>query len=138
VTERATLESVYRSARYVVDVGCAPASFDIGKRIPQLARQPFALITAYNPADARPTDDENERNNERLLARIERSRIAWLPARGMSRDEAHVEPSFALFGISREDALALARDFGQAAIIWFDGKTAELAWTETPGTVADA
>ena len=46
--------------------------------------------------------------------------------------------SFALFGITREDALALAGEFGQAAIVWFDGKTAELAWTETPGTVADA
>lgn len=131
-----TLDRAYRAAIYEVDLAPGPCRFAIGETVPPLAGRPFALLTAFNPGLARPGEEENQRATERLESRLVSLAIEHRKGRGMSPDKAHVEPSFALFGIDRERALELAREFGQAAIVWFDGVTAALAWTSEapPGT----
>lgn len=130
-------ERAYREAVYSVEIPGGTIEFHPGEAVPQLAGQPFALITGYNPGAARPGVAANEAANLRLRARLVAAGFPFRPAAGASPDRQHVEPSFAVFGISRHDALALARDFGQAAIVWFDGAVTELAWTsEAPGSRA--
>lgn len=131
------LERTYRDAIYEVDLSGGPCRFTIGEALPPLARRPFALLTAHNPGLARPSAEQNERANQRLEQRLVELSLEYCTARGMSPEGAHVEPSFAVFGVSREFALGLAADFEQAAIVWFDGETAQLAWTaEAPPAAA--
>lgn len=128
--DRAALERAYRDALYSVELPGGTVTFRIGERLPDVA--PFALITAWNPGHARPGDVENAAANARLRHRLTALSLRFVAADGRSPDGAHMEPSFAVFGISREAALELAREFGQAAIVWLEGGIAELAWTSSP------
>lgn len=107
-------------------------------------RGPFAVITAYNPTGQSPDEETNRQQNERLAERIaertgersgERSaertaaRTAarppahtphLIPVDGRSPDGSHVEPGYGV-ELSLEEACALAREFGQTAIFWWDG-----------------
>lgn len=121
------LELLYRAAVYEVALPAGRAAFRIGEGVPG-APGPFAVVTAWNPGRARPGREENEARNRALRAEVERRGWQWLPAEGRSPDGAHREPSFAVFGATLEEALALGRQFGQAAIVWFDGEAARLAW----------
>lgn len=83
---------------------------------------PAYVITAYNPGRAQSLE-ENEAAQQRLLGRLSRERLDWLPAVGRSRDSRHREPSVALQGVDERTARRLATEFGQDAIFcWADGK----------------
>ncbi|MFN8619065.1 MAG: DUF3293 domain-containing protein [Dehalococcoidia bacterium] len=132
-----SLDRAYREAVYEIDLTSGRRRFRIGDAIPPVRGRTFALLTAYNPGRVRPGEEENRRANERLERRLVALGVEYVEARGMSADGHHVEPSFALFGLDREHAVELAREFGQAAIVWFDGETAELAWrAEAPPRAA--
>lgn len=134
MTSEAALEGIYSAARYEVDMDDGRAlAFHIGEPVPGLAGESFALITAFNPRSVPRSEEWNGAANARLETRLRELGFAYLLGRGMSPDESHVEPSFAVLGITRARALALAREFEQAAIVWFDGRSAELAWTEEAG-----
>lgn len=90
---------------------------------------PLVVITAWNPGLERPGDSANRAANRRLQSELVRRGLPFFPARGRDEAGAHVEPSFAVVGIPREDALALARSFGQAAVVYLSAQTAELLWT---------
>ena len=75
----------------------------------------------------------------RLRARARTAGVeAWLDeegycyvsARGFDDGRSHEEPSFAVLGIELDDALGLAREFGQAAIFWWDGAVGRVVFTE--------
>ena len=130
-TSRRGLEAAYVSARYEVRFEDGrTVVFRIGEPVVELAGETFALITAFNPGSSRRAAEWNAEANARLETRLRDLGFAYVPGRGMSSDGTHIEPSFAVFDITRDAALALARDFGQAAIVWFDGASAGLAWTE--------
>lgn len=134
---RERFERAYREARYEVDLPSGPLAFRIGDGIGELRGRPFALITAYNPGERRPTPEENAAANAELRQCLADGRRDFLTGRGTSLDGRHIEPSFAVFGVSREEALRLAGEFRQAAIVWFDGAVAELAWTDKAAEAAD-
>jgi hypothetical protein len=131
--DRSRLEQLYLEAVYEVDPASGKVVFRIGQPIPALAGQPFALVTAWNPGLERPSRAANEAANLALQARIRGLGWAFLPGRGRDESGTHVEPSFAVFGISFKRAAAVAGDFGQAAFVWFDGETARIAWLEEAG-----
>lgn len=82
---------------------------------------PFAVITAYDPAGAPAGEVEaNLRRDRELAARLERLGIHAVRVDGRSPDGSHVEPGYGV-PLPLEEACALARDFGQAAIFWWDG-----------------
>jgi hypothetical protein len=88
----------------------------------------LAVLTAYNSGHERPSEAENEAANARLLAEIERRGLTWARAVGYSPERDHEEPSFAVFDLSVDEALALGRAFGQAAVLYWDGRRACIAW----------
>jgi len=83
--------------------------------------EPFAVITACNPAGKLLDAEENARQTARFEALLRRIGIAFTRVDGCSPDRTHREPGFAV-RLPLEDASALARRFGQDALFWFDGE----------------
>ncbi len=121
------LDRLYREAVYEVELPGGGAVFRIGEAVAG-APGTFAVVTAWNPGRERPGREENEARNRALRAEIERRGWQWARAEGRSPDGTHREPSFAVFGAALEEVRTLARAFGQAAIVWFDGREAVLEW----------
>lgn len=90
----------------------------------------LAIVTAWNPGTKRPSETENRKANDRLYAALRAGGWSFYPAGGRSADGTHVEPSFAVLGIDADTALALARQFDQAAILYWDGAAARLLWCD--------
>jgi hypothetical protein len=127
-TVREALESVYREAIFEVDFEGGREQFVVGTT--GSLRPPFFGITAYNAGFERPTLEENEAANRELVRMITELGVPFWPAVGRDRESTHVEPSFAVFGISEETAIALARRFRQAAVVHWDGERARMLWCD--------
>ena len=92
---------------------------------------PFAVLTAENPEGDNAEDADNakeqrreaERNDRRMSALVrELTRRGQLFVRvdGVSPDGSYRERCVAV-PIARAEAVALARDFAQLALFWYDG-----------------
>ncbi|HEX5385514.1 MAG TPA: DUF3293 domain-containing protein [Gemmatimonadales bacterium] len=81
----------------------------------------FAVITASNPRGRLVAAGPNERRRQRLRERIDGLGAAWRPADGISADGGHRERGFAV-RLALEEAQALAAEFEQLALFWFDGE----------------
>lgn len=115
-----TLRVAYLKAIYEVDFATGRRKFRHGAVGP--AYPPFAVITAWDPGMQRRPPAENEAANQRLASCLESRRLDYVDARNFAPGGAHEEPGFAVFGLARDEALALASQFGQAAIFWWDGR----------------
>lgn len=124
----ASREQLYRDALYEVDLPTGTIIFRIGEAAPDELPVPLALVTAFNPGTSRPCEEINRAANLHLQAEIARRGWPSFVARGRDAAATHIEPSFAIPDISREDALALARQFGQAAIVFVDSELVSLLW----------
>lgn len=82
-------------------------------RLPWTA--PTYAVTAWNPGEERPAR-ENAAANARLEADLLAAGIEHHPATGSSPDGSWSEPGFLLVGCRRNEALAVARRYGQLAI----------------------
>lgn len=100
-----------------------------------LAR-PFAVLTAENPmgenAEDEPTAGQEEMTERRnatrrgeLEAELRRTRVEYQPCDGVAPDGDYREHGVAVV-LPREQAVMLARRFGQLAIFWFDGRAFSL------------
>lgn len=125
------LRAAYAAAVYEAELPAGRVTFRAGAapRGPAPV-EPLAFVTAYNPGHARPGEADNRAANERLAATLVRAGLNFHPALGRSADGRHREPSFAITGIGVERALEIARRFGQAAVLYWDGSVARLAWTD--------
>jgi hypothetical protein len=120
------LARAYDSAAYEVDFPSGTVAFRVGEGPPR--EPPSVILTAFNPGHERPPLPENEAANRELQELLDRRGIAWLPARGLNADRTHVEPSFAVLNLRRSEALAIARQFRQAAIFAWDGHRGSIVW----------
>lgn len=125
------LAATYAAAIYTAELPDGRVEFRIGNapRGPAPS-DALAIITAWNPGHKRPGRRANRQANRRLAADLERARLAFYPATGRSADGAHAEPSFAVMAVTQEEALAIACRFRQAALLYWDGRTARLLWTD--------
>jgi len=87
-----------------------------GIDFPDSSGRTVHVITAYNPAGKVVTDKVNIAAHQRLEARLQEMGASYLAAAGGDVEWAHVEPGFAILGMSENDARALGREFGQDAI----------------------
>lgn len=128
----------YTRAVYRVDAGPAPIRLVVGERNPGLDRWlaergalRFAFLSAANPGSVTLPDDENRLRHLRL---VERLRECGLEAIAGESYEAATggwrEASLLVCGIEREAAVALAREFRQAALLVGEaGAAVELVFT---------
>jgi hypothetical protein len=116
----------YRRTTYRVFAGDSPIDITVGSAPPALVRlledrgaDTWAFVTAWNPrSNARPAAENQARQRE-LIELVGRHGWPELPGLGIGWDETWPpEESLLVLGISREEALAVARRFGQAAIVF--------------------
>jgi hypothetical protein len=81
----------------------------------------FAVITAFNPGGRRATTRMNQWRHLLMRAALMLSGNRFVAASGESPDGSHRERGFAV-AMSRSDAAAMARRYGQLAQYWFDGE----------------
>jgi hypothetical protein len=77
---------------------------------------PTHVLTAWNAGADRPGADANRERNRALLARLIAEGATVHPAIGSSSAGDHHEESYAVSGLSRSTAIALASEFDQLAI----------------------
>lgn len=93
-----------------------PTDDEPSGRLPNGLAEPVHVVTAWNPASRPLDDDANAARNAALQGELERRDAAWFRARGSAPDGSWHEDGFAVTGWSRQDACALARAHGQAAV----------------------
>jgi hypothetical protein len=78
-----------------------------------------AYITACNPGSAPLNDADNHQRQLALSAELTRRGLYFLPGVGQHPSNGWPgEPSYLVFGLSLEEAMALGRDWEQNAIVW--------------------
>lgn len=120
------LQKAYKNARY--EVYKPPLSFSIGQKHPEMDKallqlysdyQNWAFITAFNPASVSQSATFNTRNQKELLKLIRKKGYNYLEGEGGSHDDSWPpEKSILIINIAEKEALALARQFGQKAIVF--------------------
>lgn len=105
----APMNPAYRTARFQ----CALGPGDI--RHPR-----FAIVTACDPGDRVRSDEANRQADAGLLEDLDRH--GWWRFRviGGSPDFRHQEPGWGVATASLEQAIALGRRWGQAAVFWVE------------------
>ncbi len=90
----------------------------------------FAIITACNPGSQPRRQAENAEAQARLACDLLEAGYACLPAENQPDGDWPLEESYFIPGMQREEACAIAEDYGQLAIIHGDGSgIAGIVWT---------
>lgn len=131
-----SLRLIYENALYDIYLGKSQSENRITLSVNGLVSgnakllfdQPVAIITGFNPSANHETanivsEAENQFANQQLESYLQNRGIEHYPALGYSKDLRYSEPSFALFRVSPEHAVAIGRRFGQAAIFYFNARS---------------
>ena len=110
---------------------------------------PLVVVTAWNPDGVPLADDVNAARHRILTRELATRGLTWWPATGRDPDDGHAEEGAAVPGLAEDEALALGRRHGQAAVyVWTPGawevvscvraRRETLGWglTEPPDTPA--
>ena len=89
----------------------------------------FHIITACDPPSQRRTPLENDLADQRLHGRLQGLGLHAVRITGCSPDFAHREPGWAS-ACTRDQALALAAEFEQAAVFCVAGAQLLLVWAD--------
>jgi hypothetical protein len=119
------LVAAYRGALYRIEAADGAFTVRVGGADPRLDRilaahgvAVAALVTAHNPEGRRASDAANRAGEAGLAARIAALGLASLPTAGI--DPSGVwpeEPGRLILGLDRAGGIALARGFGQDALL---------------------
>lgn len=90
---------------------------------------PWAVVTAFDPPGAARTAAANADADAALATALRQRGLSPLRVTGGSRDGRHREPGFAA-RLERDEALALARRFDQAAFFEIDRGQLRLVWCD--------
>ena len=135
-----SLEQAFRRTKYVVPLPNEhTAIVEIGRRHPDLDAwvadyelSTWCFITAWNPGAVQRERRENARANVSLYTAIQADGHPTVSA--TARPDAADwpnEPGFVVLGLSAEQALAYAREFGQRAVVFAEtGAEAKLLWVD--------
>lgn len=82
----------------------------------------FAVLTADDPAGKDLDPGTNRRREAQLESELRARGIYYMRVAACAADESHCEQSVAA-KLAQADAVALAGEFDQVAIFWFDGES---------------
>jgi hypothetical protein len=115
--EGQALWDAYGDTDYVVhDEDGRAVVIRIGRTVPE-GMGPGAIVTAWNPGSKQRDPAENQAASTRLATWISRHGLKALPCRTRPADPAWAEEGWLILGIDEVEALALARMFGQNALV---------------------
>ena len=129
------IQDAYEKTRYVVELPGAKTIIRAGKPAPAVVEKlladagatTWAYVTAWNPGSVKQTADENARLQAELVAVVAAHNWQTYPGEGVGVSAWLAEKSLLIIGASREEGLALGRQFHQLAIVFGEtGKPAEL------------
>jgi hypothetical protein len=136
-TTETMLSAAYRDTDYRVEGPEGQFVVRVGQRSPELEAlltrhrvECWAFVTAYNPASVRQPEWINRERQTELEGEVTAAGYALYPGEGTGRDSSWpAEPSVLVLGIPRQAAVAVARKYGQNAIVCgIAGQAAELVW----------
>lgn len=131
------LRSAYKNTTYWVFE--PPISIRIGSKNSALDQfmtehqvSEWCYITAWNPESRSLNKIENNSRNKELAHHLESQNYSFFEGAGIpDSDDWQPEESFLVLGISKSNAISLAKKFRQNAVIYGEkGKTAELLVTQ--------
>ncbi len=131
-TERsAPLATAYAAAHYFVTIGHREWLFCVGQQAEDIERQlgaeHYLFITAWNPPLAAATHAQNLAADQRLQAQFQGTGYRCHSALGSDARGGAVEHGWVVLDVQRETADAWAREFGQAATLyWRRGEAVRL------------
>lgn len=119
------LDDVYRRTSLLADTPDGACRIRVGAPAPCVdallerhGATAWAYITAWNPASVVEAPEQNDRQNAALARELTARGVAFYTGFGVPDEPAWTpEASFLAIGIDEADAAALARTFGQAAIV---------------------
>jgi uncharacterized membrane protein YccC len=135
-TERELLEA-YRKTEYRVEGPQGPFCICVDQRCPELEQvlgdagaTSWAYVTAYNPGSRPLSAEENARRQTELEVDVAALGLTFHRGAGAAPDGSWpAEPSVLILGIGRDAAVALARKYGQLALLFAAaGQPAQLLW----------
>lgn len=126
MSRRGELLGPYLSTTYVVHLSDQSIAVRVGERQPELdallvthEAGAWAFVTAHNPDSVRAGRDENARRQRQLEAELLGCGFTCFRGDGIGDDaQWPPEASVLVIGISLEDAVAVARRYGQSAIVF--------------------
>ncbi len=129
VNDQSNLMEAFTEASYFVRIANNWVKLKIGQPCPEVAKaaefKTWAIITAYNPGGTQVSDDDNRKQHQFLDEEtqcFERRLEAYGTGEGWPK-----EHGFFLVGISRDQAISIAKKYGQAAFV-FGTDVPELIW----------
>jgi Protein of unknown function (DUF3293) len=140
------LEAAYRQSSYIVEAPRGNVLLGVGQASPELdlllesfGATVAAMITAANPRSRRLPAAENASRREQLLARIPAGHHMVPTVAQDPRGQWPDEHGILVFGLAQDEAIDLARAFGQYAILWCRaGEPVQLLWASAPPSPAAA
>jgi len=112
---------------------CGEVSAALDRLLTEVQCRHWAFVTACNPQSAQVTEAENSVRMAQLAAVVEQGGWACRPALGAGADGAWPpEESLLVLGIQAAEALALAGQFDQGALLLGTlGEPVRLVWTDS-------
>jgi hypothetical protein len=136
--QKKRLEAAYNATSYFVDapsgrfalrVGQASAEVDALAAAHQVVA--WTYVTAYNPGSVPASRECNEKRQNELEQVIAESGYPFCRGEGKGDGDWLAEPSLLVLGVREAEAVALARRFGQAAVLFGEpGGPVRLLWTD--------
>jgi hypothetical protein len=120
------LFAAYRNTSFFVDtprgrlsLRVGDASLELDALLAAYGARTWAYLTGFNPGSILLTHDENHRRHQRLELEVKRRGYTAFPGEGVGDDgQWPPERSLLIFGIARDDAILLGREFGQHAVVY--------------------
>ena len=127
---RATTYRVYVSGERSIDLSIGERSAALDALLEERRAGPWAFMTAWNPGSEPLPEAENARRQADLLALLRHRGFESLAGSGVPAGaDWEAEESVLVLDLERDDAIAIAREFGQVAIVCgVRGGAAELVY----------
>lgn len=140
----AELAAAYACAHYFVTIGHREWLFGVGQLASDIERQlgaaTYTFITAWNPAPEAASVADNMEADLRLQARLKQSGHVHHSSLGSNAQGGAVEYGWLVLDMTTDASDALAREFGQAGLLfWHHGEPVRLRmlWPRPVGIADD-
>ncbi len=115
----AYVRTTYRVDALDLQIRIGLANANLQQLLTTYGAHTWAFITAWNPKSVLLSQHENEARHEMLVKIIEKMSYPYFVGHGIGDDENWPpEQSLLILGISKQEALALGRQFEQNAIVF--------------------
>ena len=139
-SDREQWEAAYLYTDYRVDdapngpfvIRLGELSIDLEELLRDECEFTWAFVTACNPGSVAQLEEVNLRRAAELQSCVRKRHWRYFVGSGVGRDgQWPAEPSLLILGIRAEDAIELARRFGQnALVVGAAGERARLVWID--------